>query len=39
MMDERRFVRLYGQQSPHIRADLEALAQRVASPLLAVTAG
>ncbi|MDQ6877322.1 MAG: hypothetical protein M3082_06420 [Candidatus Dormibacteraeota bacterium] len=38
MTDGRRFVRLYGEQSPHVRADLEALAQRVASPLLPVTA-
>jgi len=38
LRDERRFVRLYGEQAPHLRADLEALAQRVARPLLAVAA-
>ncbi len=33
--DERRFVRSYGEQAPHLRADLEELANRVPRPLAA----
>jgi Flp pilus assembly CpaE family ATPase len=38
LRDERRFVRLYGDQAPHLRADLEALAHFVAMPVLASAA-